>query len=102
MKECAIAIECADHVAAVGMATHDNAETMDLGKGSPVPRLMSVMSHPWQRELCSISQMSVWGCRPQLWPESPSVSQGHENAFRQKRCFIAAQGLSISTQEGSV
>lgn len=36
MKECAIAIECADHVAAVGMATHDNADR-DNGSGQGIP-----------------------------------------------------------------
>ena len=58
-------------------------------------------------EPCKYSQMSVWRCRPQLWPELPSVPQGHENALIGKRCPpakspVAAHWLPISTQEGAV
>lgn len=57
MKQYAIAIKLAGYVAAPGMATYDNAEGDNgwyLDKRSSVPRLLSMMSHPWQSYISAL------------------------------------------------
>ncbi|KAJ7404201.1 hypothetical protein WISP_146933 [Willisornis vidua] len=68
-KRCQSKAVCADHVAAAGMATHDNVERDNeyyRDKGLPVPRPMSMTSHPWQSPLIQPVQIPL---------QSPSALQ---------------------------